>query len=237
MSADDGSRTSREQRLVEAALAHTGLLRGAAPAQLAALARQCATMRAKRGEMIVARGARPRGLYAVGEGTVKLSLRHGDGEERVLRLAQRGDTFGSATALLGRAARYEAHALTDCVLVVVPPAALFALIENDARAARRIVEILAERNLEMLGELEASTLLSGAQRLAAYLESLARRAPRAGPWTVRLPATKTVIASHLDMKKETFSRLLRALAEQGLIGVTQRDITLLDREKLAELAR
>jgi CRP-like cAMP-binding protein len=54
---------------------------------------------------------------------------------------------------------------------------------------------------------------------------------------VRLPATKTVIASLLDMKKETLSRLLRSLAEQRLIRLASRTIAILDREALARLAR
>ena len=37
--------------------------------------------------------------------------------------------------------------------------------------------------------------------------------------------------------KETFSRLLRELANQGLIAVEKRDIVLRDRARLAEIAR
>jgi hypothetical protein len=37
--------------------------------------------------------------------------------------------------------------------------------------------------------------------------------------------------------KETLSRLLRSLAERGLIAVTQREIRILDREALGDLTR
>jgi CRP-like cAMP-binding protein len=37
------------------------------------------------------------------------------------------------------------------------------------------------------------------------------------------------------MKKETLSRLLRALVQRGLIAVKQREITLLDRARLKQI--
>jgi Mn-dependent DtxR family transcriptional regulator len=67
------------------------------------------------------------------------------------------------------------------------------------------------------------------------LESLADAGAPA-PVTVRLPATKTVIAARLGVTKETFSRLLRELAQRGLVRIAKREITLLDRAELAQVA-
>lgn len=75
-------------------------------------------------------------------------------------------------------------------------------------------------------------MLSSAQRLARYLATLAGTEAEA-----HLPTSKTVIAARLGMKKETLSRLLRAFAERGVIDMTRRDIRILDRARLAELAR
>jgi CRP-like cAMP-binding protein len=54
---------------------------------------------------------------------------------------------------------------------------------------------------------------------------------------VHLPTTKTVVAARLGVKKETLSRLLRVLAQRGLISVAQRNISILDRARLSALAR
>lgn len=72
--------------------------------------------------------------------------------------------------------------------------------------------------------------------LATYLESLVAPEDGHSRATIRLIATKTVIASMLGVTKETLSRLLHALAEQGLISVAKREITLLDRTRLDALA-
>jgi len=58
-----------------------------------------------------------------------------------------------------------------------------------------------------------------------------------GTHTVRLPVSKTLVAARLGITKETLSRLLRSLAERRLIEVSQREIAILDRAALSEMAR
>ena len=236
-------KTTRDQRLIEGLAASLPLFWGLAPVQIAGIARDCWTFQARRGEIVVRREAPLPGVFALGYGSVKLSLYRPDGGERVVRLVASGQTFGDAIALLGRPSPYEARALADCKLVVIPSAAILSLIERDPPFARRMVLLLAERAIDMLGEVESATLRRGVQRLASYLGSLAGPAGQNGgsggtngsACMVRLPASKTVIASRLNMKKATLSRLFRSLSEQGLIEVAQREITILDRERLLGL--
>jgi len=225
----------RDQRLIEGVISNLALFRELPPQQLAGVAAQSWSLSVRRFEPAVERGVRLPGVFAVAYGTLGLALRGPDNEQRVLRLVNAGQTFGEAPALLGRPSPYEARALSEAKLVVVPSAAIFAAIERDARFARSLLLTLAERKLELLGEIESATMRRGAQRLAHYLASLAADAGERPAATVRLPASKTLIASRLDMKKETLSRLLRSLAERGLIRMTQREITILDHERLAEL--
>jgi CRP-like cAMP-binding protein len=118
---------------------------------------------------------------------------------------------------------------------VVPIHALHALIDCDQRFARAMIANLSEHLHGLVAELEATSLHSGLQRLAAYLDSLAGLGD-AQP-CVHLPATKTIIAAHLGITKETLSRLLRDLMRRGLVAVAKRDVTLLDRAQISALIR
>ena len=206
---------------------------GMSAAHAAALGKHAKTLTARRGEIIARRGAPLPGIYALDAGTVKLSIRGSDGEERVLRVVSAVDSFGEPTALLGKPCQYDAYALTDVKYAVIPSSAIFALVESDKRFARRVVLALAERSFLILHEFAATTQ-RGAQRLASYLESLAREQNRA---PVQLPVSKTVVAALLGMKKETLSRLLHQFTADGIIGVARREITILDTKKLDETAR
>lgn len=212
------------------------MFRQATRPHLAELARHARTEQVRRGAAILRRGERLHGLYAVAYGMVKISLRGDGGEEKVLRLVGAGETFGEPMMFLNEPSPIDAVALADTLLVMVPAAPLLALIETDASFTRSLLASLSQRFHGLVADVEASTLKSGLQRVAAYLDSLAEPCEGAG-LAVNLPATKTVIAARLGVTKETFSRLLRELAAQGLINVARREIAILNREQLRQIAR
>jgi len=208
------------------------LFRSVARPQLAELARHARVQHVRRGATICRRGETLNCFFGVAYGLVKLALRANGGDEKVLRLVGPGETFGEALVFRERPNPLQAVALADTMLVVFPAQAVNALLDHDAGFARSLLSNLAERMHSLVAEVEASTLLSARQRVAAYLESLATEGSRA-----RLPATKTVIAARLGVTKETFSRLLREMANQGLIEVEKRDIVLRDRAGLTQVAQ
>lgn len=227
----------RDQQLIEGVISHLALFAGLVPAAAARLALRSSIVHACRGEALALRQTPLPGVFAVAYGSVKLSLRSADNEARVLRLVSAGQTFGETNALLGRAAHYDAHALAECKLVLMPAAAILELAEREPRFARNLMIVIAQRSLDLLAEFEAATLRCGAQRLASYLESLA--APQravAGRLVIELPVSKTMLAAQLGVKKETLSRLLRQLASRGLIEVSRRQVAILDRAGLTATA-
>ncbi|HEX2566783.1 MAG TPA: Crp/Fnr family transcriptional regulator [Burkholderiales bacterium] len=226
----------RDPALLQGVIQQLGMRWALTPAQAAALGCRSWLRADKRGTLVVRRGTRLPGLLVVAYGTIKLGLGRAAGEERLLRFITAGQLFGEATALLGRPCPYEALALTDSKIAVVPAAAVLALMEDDARFARRFALMLAERIHELVGEFEVATTQRGAQRLASYLESLCTGAAGA-PYTVNLPISKTLVAARLGMKKETLSRLLRQFCTERLIDVCRREVSVLDRARLAEVAR
>ena len=209
-----------------------GGLWGMSAAQAGELEKESTPVNARRGSLIARRGSVLPGIFAVGVGIIKLSLSGADGEERVLRLAFAGESFGEPTALVRKPCVYDAFALTDARLLTIPTTAIFALLRRDMRFAQRLVVALAERSFGILNEFAAASTQRSAQRLAGYLESL----PHSNG-AVQLPVSKTVVAALLGMQKETLSRLLHQFAAEGVIGVHRREILLLDRARLSAMAR
>jgi CRP-like cAMP-binding protein len=226
---------SGDARFIEGVIANLDIFRGLASQQVGRVARQCWVMSARRGSVIAQHGARLPGILALAYGSVQLLLGAAGEQTRVIRLVSPGETFGKAAAFLGRESSYAALALADCKLVVIPCAAVSGLMECDGNFARSMVVALARSNARLLAELEAATLQRSKQRLAGYLDSLADGKP--GACTVQLPVSKTVVAARLGVKKETLSRLLRELADEGVIAVAQRKIAILDGVRLAQVAR
>jgi CRP/FNR family transcriptional regulator, dissimilatory nitrate respiration regulator len=233
----NGNGASRDPRLLEGVLSNVSLFRGMAQRQLSEMAARSKVLHFRRGTTICAQGQCCQGVYALAYGQVKLAFRGQDGDERVLRVVGSGDTFGLAVAILGRPMPFEVAALDDSMVVTVPAPVVLAAVENDPRVMRAVINALAERTLTLMGEVESGSMRRGVQRLASYLDALAVPNSRDGTCLVRLPTTKTVVASRLGVKKETLSRMLRDLAKKGLIAVEQREIAILDRLGLAAIAR
>ncbi len=218
--------------LVTGILANLPMFRHTPAATLASLARKSRTLHMPRGSIIARRGEELPGLMAVAYGLVKLSLR-GEVSEKVLRLVGPGETFGEAVLFLQKPLPVDISALSDTLIVVVPADPLISMIDTEPGFARALLAAMSQRLHALVTDFEAATVHRATERLAAYLLSLVEPG---GPLTATLPASKTVIAARLGITKETLSRLLRRFAQEGLIAVGRRQITLLDRERLVAAA-
>ncbi|HYL24830.1 MAG TPA: Crp/Fnr family transcriptional regulator [Burkholderiales bacterium] len=227
---------SNDRPLIEGVVANLPLFWSVTPAQRQSVAAAAWTVSGARGASLVQAGSRLPGVFAVAYGAVKLALRNGGSGEHLLRVVAARQTFGEASALLGRPAPYDAVVLADAKLVVIPSAPLHGLIEREPRFARALVANLAEGHLQLCAEIGSATLQRGAERLARYLDELADSGANGDECTVELPLSKTLVAARLGMKKETLSRLLRQLVEAGVIAVSRRSVTIRDRERLRAAA-
>jgi CRP-like cAMP-binding protein len=220
--------------LIKGVLEKLPLLEGLNHETIRELVTQSTVLRTKRGQVILRRGERVPSLYAVGFGSVKTRLPQNGGSEVVLGLLGPGATFGKSALLLGAPSRVDVVGLDDALLVAVRATCVVALVERNLRFSWNLARALAQRNQALVEELEVSKLRS-AQRLAAYLDSIAEPAGQPGAWAARLAVSKTLLAARLGIKKETLSRLLREFARDGLIDVSGRNIAIRDAAGLRHL--
>jgi CRP/FNR family transcriptional regulator len=75
--------------------------------------------------------------------------------------------------------------------------------------------------------------------MAAFLITLSRRYVARGfsAGRFRLTMSRTDIGNYLRLAPETVSRVLRRFQDDGLIRVDRRDLELIDRPRIEELAR
>jgi CRP-like cAMP-binding protein len=226
----------RDPRIIEGVVSNLPLFRDVGHSHVAMVASYGRIEHCRRGALIARQGERLPGVIAVAYGLAKLVLPRRKGEEKVLRFIGANESFGEAAALLDRPSPVDVVALEDAMLAVLPVRPLKQLQERDLTFANNLVKVLAGGLLRLVAEIDASVGRSSAQRLAAYLESLAEPETGSEACAIELPVTKTTLAARLGITKETMSRLLRDLKEQGLIAMTRGNITILDRARLAGLS-
>jgi len=96
-----------------------------------------------------------------------------------------------------------------------------------------MMAVLSAKLREFAAHIEGLTLKSAPARLAAALERLSAEA---GDRTFRLKQTKRQLAAQLGTRPETLSRALADLKRRGIVQVAGPRITILDAERLGEVA-
>ena len=209
-------------------LSHQPLFRSLGSEACERLAAGASIEIAERGRFIYRSGAPYSGAWVVLGGKVKLTFSAPGGHERVVALALPGDTMGLECLPRERPYATSAQALQESRVMLLQKDALAAELERNPAFARAMLGHLSSRIEETLRDFEACTLMRGRERVANYLLRIA--GPGAAELT--LPVAKGVVASRLNLTQEHFSRILRQLAEDGLIEVLGRTIAIRDRPRL-----
>jgi len=177
------------------------------------------------------------------DGVLKLSSQTADGKEQILGLAYPSDFLGRP---FGKTTPYGVEALTEAHVCV------FKRSDFDRFAGEhpRLEHKLLERTLTELDRTRRWMLLlsrmTAQQRLCTYLIEMEERMAPAGcapsladdgPKTLTLVLSRQQIADVLGLTIETVSRQFSKMKREGIIDLpSRREVVILDREALADLA-
>ena len=217
-----------------ALLAQVPLFNSLGDDELARLARGTRELTAARGEILFHKGDAPSGFYLILDGQVKLALTSARGNEKVVDVIGPGQTFGEAVMFMDATHVVFAQALVETRLLLISRAVLLGELENDPQLARKMLAALSMRLHHLIADVEAYSLHSGRQRIIGYLlrEHDDSDADEKKELAVRLPTSKGVVASRLNLTQEHFSRILHELSDSGLIIVEGRTIRIPDVARL-----
>jgi CRP-like cAMP-binding protein len=187
-----------------------------------------------KGEMLFGEGTEGVGFYVVASGQVKVYKMSFDGREQILHILGSGDPLGEVPVFAGQTYPANAQALGKSALYFFPRQKLIELYRESPSLAMNMLAVLSRRLREFTILIENLSLKEIPQRLAAYL--LHQQSLKPVSARVKLSVTKGVLSNILGTSQETLSRVLGKLSQEGLIEVQGKEISLLNPEKLQELA-
>ncbi len=215
------------------AIGRSALFKSLPPALIGKLADSAKPMAPRQGEQIYRRGERCPGVYLIMSGRIMLSVSVSPDATKVTGLIGPGGHFGLAATILGTPQAVSAETLSDSTLLLIPRATLLDATAENAEVGLQIAEILSQEQAALTDDIEAASLRSGRERVAAYLLEIAGTNGAQGrPFA--LPAKKSIIASRMSLTPEYFSRMLHELIVTGSILVEGRQVTILNRARLHE---
>lgn len=168
-------------------------------------------------------------VYQVKRGAVRTYKLLSDGRRQIGAFHLIGDIFGLENR---DQHRFTAEALVETTVRLIKRESLELIAKTDAVVARNLLS-MTTRNLE---HAEDHMLLLGrktsVERVAAFLAEMDQRTDAN---TMSLPMSRRDIADYLGLTLETVSRVVSRLHCEGVLnflGNTQREIVIIDRQKL-----
>ncbi len=208
------------------------LFQGLSPEMLSQIEAIAQTKRVARGEIIFFDGDACDGFYIVVAGKVKIFKTSLQGKEQILHIFGAGQPFGEVPVFHGKPFPASAQALAAGEVLFFPRKDFVALLAANPSISLGMLAVLSMRLRKFTTQIENLSLKEVPERLAAYLLVLAEE--QGDTDQVVLEISKGQLASLLGTTPETLSRIFHKMTDEGLIIVAGKQITLLDRDRLAE---
>ncbi len=216
------------------AMGQSKLFKGLSEDELRQLERISEPRQFDKGQTLFQEGTEGVGFFVVVQGQIKVFKMSFDGREQILHILGPGDPLGEVPVFAGQTFPANAQALSAASLYFFPRQKLIDLYRESPSLAMNMLAVLSRRLREFTVLIENLSLKEIPQRLATYL--LHQQAQKPVSARVKLGVTKGVLSNILGTSQETLSRVLGKLSQEGLIEVQGKEITLLDPDRLRELA-
>jgi len=180
------------------------------------------------------------GIFCVGSGVVRVYRMGAGGKEHTLHMAGPGQTFAEVAVIGGFPCPAYAEVTQAAQCVLLPAPAFLTMLREEHAFCLELLIGMSHWVRHLTGLLEDIALRDASGRVARHLlqASQANHDGRGKDAAiVGLAGLKKHIASHLNLTSETFSRVLRKLADGGVVKlIDDKRLRIVDREALEGLS-
>ncbi len=208
------------------------------PAQLEPLTPRLHQRHFHRGEVIFNQGDSADLLYIIVAGTVRISIASEDGREKDIALLQPGECFGEMALLDGSDRSATATAMEASDTLTLLRQDFFEFIGQHPEVIADTTSLLTRRLRhvnQMVGDM---AFFNAPTRIAKHLLELAATYAGVADWQhpVEIPLGQDELARLVGTTRETISRVLNSYRRLGILTISHRRITIVDREALEQVA-
>ncbi len=172
-------------------------------------------------------------MYLVLSGKVKVSKAGTGGKETILAIHRTGDFFGEMSLLDGKTAPATVSAMEDSKIISLSGADFHKYLLHNEKVLLQIINVLCSR-LRQVWQTQSLSSSTADARIRMGIYQLAKKhgIRDAHGTIIDLKITHQELAEMVGTSRETVTRVLARLREQGILEIDQRRMTLLDSEAL-----
>jgi CRP-like cAMP-binding protein len=209
------------------------VFRGLNPLMIERLIAPAVTLTFRERDVVFRQGDPATAFFIVVDGWVKLYRITIAGEEAVIHVFAKGDSFAEAVAFVGQPYPATAEAVSSARIVRIPADHVIKCIRGMPDIALAMIASTSQHLLHLVQQVEQLKAQTGVQRVAEFLASLCP--PGNKTCTIALPYDKALIAGRLGLKPESLSRAFAKLRSIG-VDVHASHVEVRHPDRLRELA-
>ena len=191
----------------------------------------------EKGELIIMEGSCPENLIIIDQGQVKVFRYTVEGKEQILYIFSEGDFFGEKNLLKNQESTYNVEALETTNICMINKVDFQKLLRDYPEIGIKIIEELCSRMEKIEGTVQSMGTKSIESRINAILLEFAERYGKKHQKgvLVDLPLSREGIANYIGTARETVSRKLSVLQDEGIIEmIGNKKILILNMKALEE---
>jgi CRP/FNR family cyclic AMP-dependent transcriptional regulator len=172
-------------------------------------------------------------MFIILSGRVKISRISDDGREVILSILSEGDFFGEMSLLDGHTRSASVTAIEESELLVIRREEFLQILRDFPQIAINLLKELAQRIRKSDEHIKSLSLQDATGRVATTLLRIAEDSGvfRRGQVEIAELPLQQDLANMAGTSRETISRVIKSLTEEGLLKKSSGKIIILDYEK------
>ncbi len=204
--------------------------------ELCFLVQESSKGRFRRGSVVYYEGRKHSGMYCIQKGVVKVFKIGFTGKEYILRFAHKGDVIAYRSLLTNEKACTSAKVMEDAVLRYIPFDVITRLFDNNWKFRQKIIKMMCKELGESNAFVTEIAQKSIRERTAEMLLYLHDEFGEDCENMLNIRITRDDMANKLGSATESVIRVLTSFKNEKLISLHGRQIRILNRNKLHQIA-
>ncbi len=200
---------------------------------------QCQKQNFAKGEYIFTRGEEGSWVLLIQEGLVEISITSISGRKSILSLMEAGEMLGEISLLDKQPRSADAFAKSDVNGIIIHSHTMLSFLQNNSAGCMAIIQTLCARVRNASDMFETQSLTNASARLARTLLRIADKwgtTHANGNITIEQPFSQSDLGDFAGIARENANRYIKTWARDEILIINQREITLLDPQRLLQLA-
>jgi CRP/FNR family transcriptional regulator, polysaccharide utilization system transcription regulator len=190
----------------------------------------------KKGEPIFEEGESVNGIYCVKDGVCKLSKLSANGKDQIVKLIKPGELLGQRSLISDEPTNLSAVALEDMEVCFIPKSEIISFFNQNNQFSMNVMKTICGDLKEADDHMVSMAQKSVKERLAETLLHLEDTFGKNNDGSLHIQLSREELAGMIGTATESCIRLLSELNKSGIIELTGKKITIVDRNKLKRMA-